>query len=306
MAERLERLVPDLATRIAHGDLPARDIDATMVGFAKGEGDVLLATAIIESGLDVARANTMLILRPALFGLAQLHQLRGRVGRGAAQAYCYLLTAGDDALSDDARKRLGTLQAMDRLGAGMAISVADLDRRGAGDLLGDRQAGHVQRVGLGLYQEMLALALRRAKGDKDAPPPPQIPGEPGHIPADYIPEPETRIDLYHRIARATRGDDVARLTDEIADRFGAPPPPVETLLRAARLRAMAGHLGVETLNLGPEGVALCFREGVDIGDFASLAPGQGTLTHEDMRLTLHHPGPEDRLDIANDLLERMA
>ncbi|MTE01577.1 DEAD/DEAH box helicase [Paracoccus sp. YIM 132242] len=306
VAERLARLLPDLRLRVAHGDLPAKEIDATMVGFARGEGDVLLATAIIESGLDVARANTMVILRPALFGLAQLHQLRGRVGRGAAQAYCHLLTAEGEDLAPDAQKRLGTLQAMDRLGAGMAISAADLDRRGAGDLGGDKQAGHVQRVGLGLYQEMLASALRRAKGEPDAPPPPQVPGEPGHIPADYIPEPETRIGLYHRISRAARSDDVARLADEIADRFGAPPPPVETLLRAAELRALAASLGVAALSLGPEGVALDLREGVRVEDYAAQLSGCEGLSCQDTRLVLRHTGPEDRLEVAANLLERMA
>ncbi|WP_347137469.1 DEAD/DEAH box helicase [Paracoccus sp. SSK6] len=306
VAERLERLLPDLHLQVAHGGLSAREIDETMVGFAGGQGDVLLATGIIESGLDVARANTMVILRPALFGLAQLHQLRGRVGRGPAQAYCHLLTAGGEDLAEDARRRLGTLQAMDRLGAGMAISAADLDRRGAGDLLGDKQAGHVERVGLGLYQEMLATALRRAKGEAESPPPPQVPGEPGHIPADYIPEPEIRIDLYHRIARAATSDDVARLADEIADRFGAPPPPVDTLLRAAQVRVLAGRLGVASLSLGPEGVALDFREGVDMRDYAPLVSGLDALTCEDRRLALHDAGPEDRLDVASDLLERMA
>ncbi|MCZ0961592.1 DEAD/DEAH box helicase [Paracoccus benzoatiresistens] len=306
VAERLGRLFPDLRLRVAHGGLSAREIDETMVGFARGEGDVLLATAIIESGLDVVRANTMVILRPALFGLAQLHQLRGRVGRGSAQAYCYLLTAEGEDLSETAQKRLGTLQAMDRLGAGMAISAADLDQRGAGDLLGDKQAGHVQRVGLGLYQEMLASALRRAKGEADAPPPPQVPGEPGHIPADYIPEPETRMDLYHRVARASSSADVARLADEIADRFGTPPEPVDTLLRAARLRALAGSLGVAALSLGPEGVALDFRQGVPVEDLASQLSSLDGLACKDMRLTLHHPGPEDRLEVASDLLERMA
>ncbi|MDB6454916.1 DEAD/DEAH box helicase [Falsirhodobacter sp. 20TX0035] len=304
IAERLERLLPQLRLRVAHGDLSAAEIDATMVGFAAGEGDVLLATGIIESGLDVARANTMLILRPALFGLAQLHQLRGRVGRGAAQAYCHLLTAEGEELAPDAQKRLGTLQAMDRLGAGMAISAADLDRRGAGDLLGDQQAGHVQRVGLGLYQEMLAIALRRAKGEPEAPPSPKIPGEPGHIPADYIPEPENRIDLYHRIARAQRAEEVNRLSDEIADRFGPPPESVDRLLRAALLRALAGGLGVDTLNLGPEGVALDFRDDVDLAEYEGLAIDG--LSCEERRLTLHRPGPEDRLKVAGDLLEQLA
>ncbi|TBN42013.1 DEAD/DEAH box helicase [Paracoccus subflavus] len=307
VAERLGRLLPDLRLRVAHGGLSAREIDETMVDFARGEGDVLLATGIIESGLDVARANTMVILRPALFGLAQLHQLRGRVGRGPVQAYCHLVTPEGEDLSESAQKRLGTLQALDRLGAGMAISAADLDQRGAGDLLGDRQAGHVQRVGLGLYQEMLASALRRAKNEPEAPPPPQVPGEPGHIPADYIPEPETRIDLYHRIARVADLDDAAGLADEIADRFGAPPEPVETLLRAARLRALAARMGVASLSLGPEGVALDFRDGASVTDYAAQVSGlEGRLICQDMRLTLHHPGPEDRLDVANDLLERLA
>lgn len=305
VGERLQRLVPDLDLQIAHGDLSAREIDEVMVGFAAGRGDVLLATGIIESGLDVARANTMVILRPALFGLAQLHQLRGRVGRGPVQAYCHLLSAESEELSEDAQRRLGTLQAMDRLGAGMAISAADLDQRGAGDLLGDRQAGHVQRVGLGLYHRMLEQALRRAKGEADAPPPPQVPGEPGHIPADYIPEPENRIDLYHRIALASQADEVARLADEIADRFGPLPDPVDTLLRAASLRALGATLGVETLNLGPEGVSLCFRDGVRMDDPAAQVPDLEGVTLEKGRLTLHHPGPEDRLDVARDLLERM-
>lgn len=306
VAERLERLLPGLRLRAAHGGLSAREIDEAMVAFAAGDGDVLLATAIIESGLDVARANTMVILRPALFGLAQLHQLRGRVGRGPVQAYCHLLTPEGEDLSEDARKRLGTLQAMDRLGAGMAVSAADLDRRGAGDLLGDRQAGHVQRVGLGLYQHMLAQALRRARGEAELPPPPQIPGEPGYIPADYVPEPENRIDLYHRIARASDAEEVARLAEEIADRFGPVPEPVETLLRAAGLRALGARLGVETLSLGPEGVALRFRSEGNLADRLPPAARPDGLAVEDGQLTLHHQGPEDRLDLATDLLERLA
>ncbi|SCY83556.1 DEAD/DEAH box helicase [Paracoccus tibetensis] len=305
-AERLGRLLPGVALRVAHGDLSAREIDEVMVGFAAGEGDVLLATGIIESGLDVGRANTMVILRPALFGLAQLHQLRGRVGRGPAQAYCHLLSPEGEDLSDEAEKRLGTLQAMDRLGAGMAISAADLDQRGAGDLLGDRQAGHVQRVGLGLYQQMLVEALERAKGEAGPAVPPQVPGEPGHIPADYIPEPENRFDLYHRIARAADAAEIARLSDEIADRFGPPPEPVETLLRAAGLRALGAGLGVESLSMGPEGVALSFRADVDLEDRARLSPRLSGLTIEGRRVTLHDDGPDDRLDLAGDLLERMA
>lgn len=138
------------------------------------------------------------------------------------------------------------------------------------------------------------------------PPPPQVPGEPGHVPADYIPEPETRIDLYHRIARVASLEDAARLADEIADRFGTPPEPVETLLRAARMRALAARLGVSSLRLGPEGVALDFRDGVSPGDYVAQVSGLEGISCTEMRMTLRHPGPEDRLDVANDLLERLA
>ncbi|WP_265500800.1 DEAD/DEAH box helicase [Paracoccus beibuensis] len=307
VADRLRQLLPDFALRIAHGELPAKQIDATMVAFAQGDGDILLATAIIESGLDVSRANTMLVIRPALFGLAQLHQLRGRVGRGAVQAYCYLLNREDEELSEDALKRLGTLQALDRLGAGMAISAADLDRRGAGDLLGDRQAGHVERVGLGLYQEMLAAALRHARGEDTPPPAPQIVGAPGLIPQDHVAEPETRIDLYHRLARATLPEEVEALDAEIADRFGPPPPPLTMLLKAAVLRSLAGTLGVEKVTMGPDGIALDFHKGADLAEFEAAAGKLDLESPSRHRLLLRREFDDDdeRLLTAIDLLERL-
>lgn len=308
VAERLRGLMPDLSLRVAHGGLPPREIDATMVGFAAGDGDVLLATAIIESGLDVARANTMLILRPSLFGLAQLHQLRGRVGRGALQAYCYLLTAEGETLGEEAARRLGTLQALDRLGAGFAISAADLDQRGAGDLLGDRQVGHVKRVGLGLYQQMLAEALQRAQGRPPLQPPPQVLGDVGFIPEEHVPEPETRIDLYHRIARAALPLQVGELADEIADRFGAVPPPLEALLRAASARALAGSLGVEQISLGPEGTALGFGAATAGKDYDKAIRRIPDLDWDGERLLLRRGAedPVEQLDDVADLLERLA
>ncbi|WP_191062535.1 helicase-related protein, partial [Geminicoccus harenae] len=165
MAERLARIVPELRVVVVHGKLPADDVDAAMVGFAEGEGDLLLATNIIESGLDVPRANTMLVWRPERFGLAQLHQLRGRVGRGNRSATTLLLTDPDHPPVPAAEKRLRTLEALDRLGAGFAISARDLDLRGAGDLIGEEQAGHVTTLGLGLYQHLLDRALRRVRGE---------------------------------------------------------------------------------------------------------------------------------------------
>ena len=165
MAEQLGAVVPELSVRVAHGELPPEEVDETMVAFAGGEGDVLLATNIIESGLDVPRANTILLLRADMFGLAQLHQLRGRVGRGRAQGLAYLFTDPEQETSEATRARLSTLVAFDRLGSGLAIAARDLEIRGAGDLVGEQQAGHVTLLGAAFYQELLSRAVAAAKGE---------------------------------------------------------------------------------------------------------------------------------------------
>ena len=165
LAKRISRIVPDLSLLQAHGKMPAADIDDVMVRFADGEGDILLATNIIEAGLDVPRANTMIVWRADRFGLAQLHQLRGRVGRGNRRGQVILLTGSDDKIGERTLKRLRTLATFDRLGAGFDISARDLDMRGAGDLLGDDQAGHMRLIGTELYQHLLGNALRQARGE---------------------------------------------------------------------------------------------------------------------------------------------
>jgi transcription-repair coupling factor (superfamily II helicase) len=191
LRDQLADLVPELSVRVAHGGLPADEADAVMVGFADGDGDILLATNIIESGLDVPRANTMIVWRPDRFGLAQLHQLRGRVGRGRAQGIAYLLSDPQDDLSDATRARLSTLEAFDRLGSGLAISARDLDLRGGGDLVGEDQAGHVRMIGAALYQRLLERAVRVARGEVEAGEwtPDIVLGETGAIPGDYVPTP---------------------------------------------------------------------------------------------------------------------
>ncbi len=267
VARELQSLLPRFALRVAHGQLPAKEIDEVMVGFAEGDGDVLLATSIIESGLDVPRANTMVVLRPDLLGLAQLHQLRGRVGRGSTQAYCYLMTEPEAELPPAAVKRLGTLQALDRLGAGMAISAQDLDLRGGGELFGERQSGHVRLIGLALYQDLLAAAVRAAKGEPAGARDVEFRIEAaGGLPSDYIPEAEVRLNLYHRLARTRDAGDVARMEEEIIDRFGPPPAEVRTLLQAARIRALAGGLGILRISAGPEAVALDFEDPAEARD----------------------------------------
>ncbi|HEV2557322.1 MAG TPA: DEAD/DEAH box helicase [Microvirga sp.] len=264
MAQTLGRLVPELDTVVAHGQMPVEEIDDAMVRFADGRGDVLLATNIIESGLDVPRANTMLIWRADRFGLSQLHQLRGRVGRGRVRGIAYLLTDPDQTVAKATVKRLQTLESLDRLGAGFAISARDLDQRGAGDLFGDEQAGHVKLVGIGLFQEMMRKALAAARGEpagEDWQPEIRL-GASGFIPADYVPEPEMRINLYAKFARLGSEEEVDALADEIADRFGSPPAPVERLLAIAGLQQRARAFRVARIDAGPQAVALTFREEV--------------------------------------------
>jgi transcription-repair coupling factor (superfamily II helicase) len=236
-----------------------------MVGFADGQGDVLLATNIIESGLDVPRANTMLVWRADRFGLAQLHQLRGRVGRGRVRGVAYLLTEPGRKLATATRKRLDTLASLDRLGAGFAISARDLDHRGAGDLFGDEQAGHVKLIGVGLYQHLLGRALSSARGEptaQDWRPELNI-GVTGAIPADYVPEPEVRISLYARLAKLASEEEVDTLRDEIKNRFGPLPAPAERLIALTGIAQETRCLGVARIDAGPQAIALTFRHEID-------------------------------------------
>jgi transcription-repair coupling factor (superfamily II helicase) len=258
LAERLAKLTPELSVRVAHGGLSADEADAVMVGFADGEGDVLLATNIIESGLDVPRANTMIVWRPDRFGLSQLHQLRGRVGRGRAQGIAYLISDPEDDLPDATRARLSTLEAFDRLGSGLAISARDLDLRGGGDLVGEDQAGHVKMIGAALYQRLLERAVRVARGEIEAGEwtPELALGEAGSIPIDYVPDAVTRIGLYGRLARMIASDEIDAFEEELEDRFGTIPDQVVTLLSLARLQALARAADVRQVRAGPKGAAL--------------------------------------------------
>lgn len=258
VAQELARIVPNLSVVLAHGDLPAKEIDTALVGFANGEGDVLLATNIIESGLDVPRANTMLIWRADRFGLSQLHQLRGRVGRGRTQGVAYLYTAPDEEIAEGTRARLSTLEAFDRLGAGFEISARDLELRGAGDLLGEDQAGHLHLIGASLYQQLLEEALRRAKGEqtKKLRSARMNLGVSGSIPIEYVPEAVLRINLYARLQRLSSVEDMVEFADELEDRFGKRPPEVEMLLDLARFGIKAAALGVTQVDAGPLAIAL--------------------------------------------------
>jgi transcription-repair coupling factor (superfamily II helicase) len=293
-AAELQRLAPELSLRIAHGDLPAEEVDEAMVGVAGGDGDVLLATNIIESGLDVPRANTMLVWRAELFGLAQLHQLRGRVGRGRSQGIAYLLTDPEADLSEAALARLNTLVAFDRLGSGLAISARDLDIRGAGDLIGEEQAGHLKLIGTALYQRLLSRAVRAAKEETGPDLTPELNlGGAGSIPERYVPDPTVRINLYARLARLVEVDEVEGFAEELEDRFGAPPPETERLVVEARLQALARAAGVARIDAGPKAIALTLLPG-------AAPPSIDGLEAADGRLLLRRPA-EDGADRSGEI-----
>ena len=300
MRERLTRLVPDLTLREAHGKMPAADIDAAMVAFAGGDGDVLLATNIIEAGLDVPRANTMIVWRADRFGLSQLHQLRGRVGRGGRRGQVLLLTDPDTIIAARTLKRLKTLETFDHLGAGFAISARDLDVRGAGDLLGDEQAGHVKLIGVDLYQHLLELALRSARGEPvdDWRPELKI-GVAGRLPDDWIPAVDVRLPLYMRLARLTDDEELDAFEAELEDRFGALPEAVRTLLAVTRAGLLCRRVGIARIDAGPAAIALTPRPG-----FSGRAPG---LIEKDGRLLLteRNDDPHTRLAEVIALLEAL-
>jgi transcription-repair coupling factor (superfamily II helicase) len=308
MRARLQAIVPDFTILVAHGKMPAAEMDETIVDFADGEGDVLLATNIIESGLDLPNANTICVWRPDRFGLAQLHQLRGRVGRGRRRGTAYLLTNPDEKLSAATDKRLRTLEKLDHLGAGFAISARDLDLRGAGDLLGDEQAGHVKLIGLTLYQHLLERALKAARGEtveEDWSPDLRL-GASGAFPTDYVPEEEVRLNLYARLSELASEDEISDFEDEIVDRFGPPPPSVARLFQLARLKCHCRALRIARLDAGPQAIAASVRADAQIGDALADSSG-GELEWRGERL-IYSRGSEaadERLSLAADFLARI-
>jgi len=260
LAERVRRIVPDLDVVQAHGKMRPSELDAVMVGFADGQGDILLATNIIEAGLDVPRANTMIVWRADRFGLAQLHQLRGRVGRGNRRGQVILLTEAEKAIGERTLKRLRALAAFDRLGAGFQISAQDLDMRGAGDLLGEAQAGHMKLIGVDLYQHLLGAALREVRGETvdDWMPDLKI-GAGGGLPDDWIPEPDLRLSLYVRLARMADAAGLELFEEELLDRFGPLPEAAQRLILGTRLRLAAKVAGLSRVDAGPAAIALTPR-----------------------------------------------
>ncbi len=244
-AEHVRELVPGARVVVAHGQMPERVLEKVMLGFLAGEADVLVSTSIIESGIDVPSANTLVVERADLFGLAQLYQIRGRIGRSDARAYAYLLYPSEELLTGDAAARLTTLSDHTDLGAGFKIAMADLEIRGAGDLLGDEQSGHVAAVGFEMYSQMLEEAVLELQGDSAVLAPPvrvELPVT-AYVPPEYIAYEASKIDAHRRISRA---ESIARLGDveaELVDRFGPPPEPVVNLLALQAIKLKAAEVG---------------------------------------------------------------
>ena len=254
MAAMVRALVPDVRVRTAHGQMPAKVLEDAMLGFMDKEYDVLVCTTIVESGLDVSNANTIIINHAERHGLADLHQLRGRVGRNDQHAFCYLLVPSIHSLTKEARQRLQAVEEFSDLGSGFNLSMRDLDIRGAGDMLGAEQSGFIEDVGFETYHKILDEAVQELRheefadvfADQDAAPPPPEPTvdveEDVFIPTDYVSNPVERLNLYRRLADLASPEDIDAFRAELADRFGPAPPAIDTLLRLAAMRPLAMRL----------------------------------------------------------------
>ncbi|MGZ5434208.1 MAG: transcription-repair coupling factor, partial [Thermoanaerobaculia bacterium] len=261
MKEYLERLVPGLRVIVGHGQMDERELEKAMLAFIQREYDVLLATTIIENGIDIPACNTILINHAERFGLSQLYQLRGRVGRSDRLAFCYLLVPKDRILTSDARKRLAAIQEFSDLGAGFRIAARDLEIRGAGNLLGGEQSGEIAAVGFEMYTRLLEETIREMKGERieEEVETSMNLGVDIYIPRDYIADENIRITLYKKIAAARDADRLDELRTEMRDRFGAIPANLETLFGFVRLRQLAKRLGVVSILREKEILAVKFH-----------------------------------------------
>ncbi|MEO7072212.1 MAG: transcription-repair coupling factor, partial [Rhodanobacter sp.] len=315
VVRELGELVPEARIRVAHGQMPERELESVMADFHRQRFNVLVCTTIIETGIDIPTANTIIIDRADRFGLAQLHQLRGRVGRSHHRAYAYLVVPDRKSITADAQKRLEALASLEELGAGFTLATHDLEIRGAGELLGDEQSGQIQSIGFGLYTELLDRAVRALRSGK-------VPDfdlgsdheaevvlhTPALIPSDYLGDVHTRLTLYKRIASAQDEDALRDLQVEMIDRFGLLPDAARQLFAVASLRLLATPLGIRKLDFGAAGGRISFRENpmVDPHIIIKLIqnlPRVYKLDGQDkLRITLDLPEPADRIRSAREVL----
>jgi transcription-repair coupling factor (superfamily II helicase) len=319
MGERLARLLPEARLAIAHGQMRERELERVMRDFTAQRCNVLLCSTIIETGIDIPTANTIVINRADRFGLAQLHQLRGRVGRSHHQAYAYLLTPPEDALSKNAQKRLEAIQMMEELGSGFYLAMHDLEIRGAGEILGEEQSGEMQEVGFSLYARMLEKAVRSLKAGKavDMEGAVDISTEvnlhvPALLPAAYCSDVHERLSLYKRMADAGSREALEQLHEELVDRFGELPEPARALLECHQVRIAARPLGVARVDATHEAVQLQFiknppLDGARVIDFIRRKGRHARLAGPDkLRVDAKLPAWQERAAAVKDILQQLA
>jgi transcription-repair coupling factor (superfamily II helicase) len=302
MRDKLQRIVPAARIVVGHGQMAEHELEQAMLRFVNRDADILLCTTIIESGLDIPNANTIFIDEADNYGLADLHQLRGRVGRYKHRAYAYLLLASDKPVTPTATRRLKAIEEFTELGAGFKIAMRDLEIRGAGNILGTQQSGHIAAVGYEMYCQLLENAVRHMKNQ-----PPKAHLEvaidlpwPGFLPRDYIASQKQKIEVYRRLARVRRFDRLEDFRGELRDRFGAPPEAVEWLLRLAELRLLAARWQITTVHLegkgltdagGPVDVVLGYRHRKRAEKLA--ARSEGRLRIVDAHSAYFRLGPDE-------------
>lgn len=315
--EFLEQTVPEVKVAVAHGQMAAGELEDVMNAFYEGQYDVLLSTTIVESGLDIPTANTLIVHRADMFGLAQLYQLRGRVGRSKLRAYALLTVPANRPMTAQAERRLKVLQSLDSLGAGFQLASHDLDIRGAGNLLGEEQSGHIKEVGYELYQHMLEEAIASLKSgapeaEAEGQWSPQITlGMPVLIPEDYVPDLQLRLGLYRRLADLETTEAIDAFGAEMIDRFGPLPQEVEYLLKIVFIKSLCRKANVEKIDAGPKGVVIAFRENkfANPAGLVAYIGEQGALAKirpdQKIVLTRDWPEPENRLKGAAVILSHL-
>ncbi|NUS61871.1 MAG: transcription-repair coupling factor, partial [Lysobacter sp.] len=316
MQRDLQELVPEARIGIAHGQMPERELEKVMFDFHKQRYNVLLCTTIVESGIDIPNANTIVMNRADKLGLAQMHQLRGRVGRSHHRAYAYLVVPDNRNITSDARKRLDAIASMDELGAGFTLATHDLEIRGAGELLGEDQSGQMAEVGFSLYTELLERAVRSIRQGKlpDEDPSFERQGAdvvlnvPALIPDDYLPDVHARLTLYKRISSARSPEELRDLQVEMIDRFGLLPDPAKHLFAIAELKLQATRIGIRKIDLGPGGGRLQFEAKPDVDPLTVIQLIQKQPQHyamdgpDKLRLKLELPDAAARVQAARGLL----
>ncbi|MBI4123596.1 MAG: transcription-repair coupling factor, partial [Betaproteobacteria bacterium] len=319
MGEKLRRLLPEARLAIAHGQLRERELERVMREFTAQRFNVLLCSTIIETGIDIPSANTMVINRADKFGLAQLHQLRGRVGRSHHQAYAYLLIPSEDSLRGQAKKRLEAIQAMEELGSGFYLAMHDLEIRGAGEVLGESQSGEIQEVGFSLYARMLERAVRSLKSglSLEADSSIDISTEvnlhvPALLPATYCSDVHERLSLYKRLADAQSREALDELREELVDRFGELPEPARALIECHQVRIAARPLGVARVDATHEAVQLQFvknppLDGAKVIEFIRARGRSARLAGpERLRVEARLPAWQERAQAVKDILQQLA